>query len=69
MIEGYTFILGSLLINFIPIHMKNFNMLCLFGVFLYSIGMFVGGPVWFIEIERTMGIYYFILSVGLTGFA
>ena len=50
MIEGYSFIMGSLIISLIPNSKKNFNKMCLFGVFLYSISMMTGGPIYFIKI-------------------
>lgn len=67
MIEGYAFILGSVMTSCIPQKYKNFNKMCLLGVLLYFMGMLVGGPVTFIEIERVDGAHYFIASVALTG--
>ena len=52
MVEGYFFMIGSLLMSIIPERTKNFNKLCLAGIFFYSLSMIVGGPVFFIKVGK-----------------
>jgi hypothetical protein len=66
-IEGYAFILGTVLINFIPAKYKNFNKLCIIGVLLYFIGMMLGGPIIFIDVPRELGVYFIITGIVFTG--
>ena len=52
MVEGYFFMLGSLLMGFIPERSKNFNKIILVGIFFYFLTMMVGGPILFIQVGK-----------------
>ena len=52
MVEGGAFIVGSVAIASVNQKYKNFNKLCLFGVFLYFIGMGLGGPLYLFNVIR-----------------
>jgi len=67
MVEGIAFILGSVCIACVNQKYKNYNKLCLFGVFMYFIGMALGGPMNAFEAERYKGVNYFIVSLIFTG--
>ena len=67
MVEGFTFIIGSILINLIPKKYRNFNKLCLIGTFFYIIGMLLGGPSIMIDIPRNWGAIFITLGIALNG--
>jgi len=66
-VEGYAFIAGTILINFVPARFKNFNKLCMIGVVLYFLGMMIGGPIILIDIPRNMGVMFITIGIIFTG--
>jgi predicted MFS family arabinose efflux permease len=67
MLEGYTMIATSLLIALIPDSKKNYNKLTLIGAMIFSVAIFVEGPITLIEPARKEGVYWAASGVALLG--
>lgn len=65
--EAYAFIIGSILTNFIPKKLKNFNILAMIGVCFYSVGMTIGGPTILLNVPRSMGLMFISIGIVFNG--
>lgn len=65
MIEGATFVVGILCLDYVNKIKRNQGKMCLFGLIFYLIGNFLGGPLF--QIERSQGVTFFVTSLVFNG--